>query len=360
MKVAMAIPVILFVLYLFVYGIQVPSSVEDPEFTFSTYPVINTILWLWILLTPFAVLVTWHSLYRDKRELSKDFSGVQQRHWITIGAISLLTVGLYPLWYLFARYRRTGNESKSSATYETSKRVYHQQENEVEQKESKENSREHLQKEAEVKSKYPDQQQERRELQKALGTIGSELREVDSLITSGEFQEAKELVDDIQSRLTSLEGAITQEGFGDLRAEVKRLESKADQKLSKPHVFEQFRNMDSSKFEGLVAKLIEHQGWEAWTAGDTTDKDIDVIAMKQDTPEKQLHFIQVKRYDENTKVESEDIKQCADLYDRGGEKPDAVFVVTSNRFSKEAKNVADDFDVQLVDCSQLYEMLAET
>ena len=34
---------------------------------------------------------------------------MNQRHWITIGIVSYFTAGLYLLWYLFARYKRTRN-----------------------------------------------------------------------------------------------------------------------------------------------------------------------------------------------------------------------------------------------------------
>lgn len=57
---------------------------------------------------------------------------------------------------------------------------------------------------------------------------------------------------------------------------------------------------------------------------------------------------------------SKDIQRYAGLYARRDEKPDAVFVVTSNRFTKEAKKVAENRDVRLVDCDELYKMLTET
>jgi len=78
------------------------SNVDDP-------PILDLIISAWLYSILLSVILFWHSIYRDKQELSKDFSNINQRHWITIGIISCYTAGLYPFWYLLSRYKRTRN-----------------------------------------------------------------------------------------------------------------------------------------------------------------------------------------------------------------------------------------------------------
>jgi hypothetical protein len=127
----------------------------------------------------------------------------------------------------------------------------------------------------------------------------------------------------------------------------------------KSHVLNQLREMDPYEFEELVAKIWERQGWDAEATSCSTDRGVDVIATKEDALENRRHLIQVKRHGENTTVGSEDIQRYASLYQRD-EQVDNVFVVTSNRFTSEAEEVAKRRDVSTLNGDELYKMLIET
>jgi tRNA A-37 threonylcarbamoyl transferase component Bud32 len=111
MKASIVVPLALFVLYILIHVVQTPSSVEGPEITFSTYPIVSIFLWLSVLSFPFGGFFLIHSFWKDKQELAKDFSDVNQRHWITIIIFSYFSSGIYLLWYSYSRYRLTKNEA---------------------------------------------------------------------------------------------------------------------------------------------------------------------------------------------------------------------------------------------------------
>jgi HJR/Mrr/RecB family endonuclease len=375
-KISIAVPLALFLLYMFAYLMQVPTGIEDAEITFGTYPAVNTILWLFILSPLFAVVLFWHSLYRDKQELSKDFPDVKQRHWITIAVFSYFTAGLYPASYLFFRYMRIKTGVQLWSTDEPSDGADSRREDIEVKKGNQETRPQQSQKEvrAEIEqseqrdqkesnqqeSEYLDQQQERRqEVQERVKSIRSDLKTVDSLITDAEFRQAKQLVDKIESRIVSVKREASQKRFEEIKTEVKRLEQKRDGKLTKSHILRQLRNMDPYEFEKLVAKIWRKQGWDAKPTSGSTDRGVDVVATKEDAFEKRRHLIQVKRHGENTTVGSGDIQRYASLYQRD-EQVDNVFIVTSNRFTSEAKEVAKRRDVSIVNGDELYEMLTET
>ena len=93
-----------------------PSSVDGSEVTLSAYPLRASMVWAYILSSMIAVFQLPHAIYRDKKELSKDYSSVNQRHWITVGILLYFSGGLYYLWYLLARYWRTKNDTVSGGS----------------------------------------------------------------------------------------------------------------------------------------------------------------------------------------------------------------------------------------------------
>ena len=88
-----------------------PSSVDGSEVTLSAYPLRASMVWAYILSSMVAIFQLPHAIYRDKKELSKDYSSVTQRHWITVGILLYFSGGIYYLWYLLARYWRTRNDT---------------------------------------------------------------------------------------------------------------------------------------------------------------------------------------------------------------------------------------------------------
>lgn len=210
------------------------------------------------------------------------------------------------------------------------------------------------------KKETVEKQERKIEIQDEIDSIDSELAKIDRFITDAEFQEAKNLLDDIKSDISCLTQQTPQDSFDDIRKELQSLTKESNDRLSKSHSLTILREMSPYEFEEFVAKLWEKQGWNAQVTSGSTDRGVDVIATKEDTFEKRRHFIQVKRHSKTSKVGSEDIQRYAGLYARRDEKPDAVFVVTSNTFTKEAKKVAKNRDVRTVDRDELYQMLIET
>lgn len=99
--------VIGFIIVVLAFAVVSPD-VEGPNA--DNTPLLDAIIFAWFFSILFSVILFWHSLYRDKQELSKDFPDINQRHWVTIWFFSYFTAGLYPLWYLLARYKRTRND----------------------------------------------------------------------------------------------------------------------------------------------------------------------------------------------------------------------------------------------------------
>jgi restriction endonuclease Mrr len=197
------------------------------------------------------------------------------------------------------------------------------------------------------------------EIEKKVQLLRSKLSQVDSLITDAEFGPARQLIDDFEKPINKLKEKSSQDRFDTLGDELQQLEQKCNNRLSKPRVLKQLREIDPYEFEKLVAKIWEKQGWDAKVKSGSGDRGIDVEATKEDTFEKRRHLIQVKRHGENTVVGSEDIQRYASLYQRD-ERVDNVFVVTSNRFTSEAIEVAKNRDVSTIDGDELYQMLTET
>lgn len=104
-----------FILALFVYAL-LPGSTDGAEVTLSTYPLRASILWAYIISSMVTIFQLPHAIYRDKKELSKDYSSVNQRHWITVGILLYFSGGLYYLWYLLARYWRARNDTVSGGS----------------------------------------------------------------------------------------------------------------------------------------------------------------------------------------------------------------------------------------------------
>lgn len=116
------------------------------------------------------------------------------------------------------------------------------------------------------------------------------------------------------------------------------------------------QQMDPYAFEHLVADLWERMGWETEVPSAGADEGVDVIARKS-VPYDQTTLIQAKRYGSDTTVGSPEIQQYASLkhqYDG----VDKVVMVTTNRYTGQAADLADRLNVKLVDGTDLIELLA--
>ena len=117
------------------------------------------------------------------------------------------------------------------------------------------------------------------------------------------------------------------------------------------------QQMDPYDFEYFIADLWERIGWETEVPSASMDQGVDIIATK-DHPYRQTTLLQAKRYGPNTTVGSPDIQQYASLihqYDR----VDKVIVVTTNRFTSQARDLANRFNVKLINGDELAELVAQ-
>lgn len=105
------------------------------------------------------------------------------------------------------------------------------------------------------------------------------------------------------------------------------------------------QSIDPYDFEELVAKLWDNKGYTTNLRKKSNDKGIDIEAKKGDIKE----VIQVKRYSEGNKIGSADVRKYATLY----QQTDAnnVVLVTSGGVTKQARDLADDLNIKIIDGS---------
>jgi hypothetical protein len=108
-------------------------------------------------------------------------------------------------------------------------------------------------------------------------------------------------------------------------------------------------------FEHLIADLWAKQGWETRVLQASNDRGIDVEARRADSFE-QKHLIQVKRYSADNKVGSEMVQQYASLRHQE-ENVDAVIIITTSDFTRQAKEIATDLNLKLINGSDLVELI---
>jgi restriction system protein len=123
---------------------------------------------------------------------------------------------------------------------------------------------------------------------------------------------------------------------------------------TKEYLLARLQNMDPYAFEQFVADVWDRLGWQTNVVGEPGDKGIDVIAIQG--AEKQL--IQAKRYGPDTTVGSPEVQQYASLRLQE-ENVDGVTIVTTGTFSNQARELAPDLDVLLINGDELLEMIEE-
>ena len=117
------------------------------------------------------------------------------------------------------------------------------------------------------------------------------------------------------------------------------------------------QQMDAYEFEYFVADLWTQMGWETEVSSAAGDKGVDVIA-RQSMPYDQLLLIQAKRYGPNTTVGSPDVQQYASLRQQF-EDVDKVLIVTTNEFTQQARETADQLNVKLIDGERLVHLIEQ-
>lgn len=117
------------------------------------------------------------------------------------------------------------------------------------------------------------------------------------------------------------------------------------------------QELDDYDFEHLIADLWADQGWKTRVHQASNDRGIDVEA-RRDDPFEQKHLIQAKRYSEGNKVGSEKIQQYASLRHQE-ENVDAVVIVTTSSYTKQAEEMAADLNLKLINGNDLVQIIQE-
>jgi len=117
---------------------------------------------------------------------------------------------------------------------------------------------------------------------------------------------------------------------------------------------QQLQEMDPYDFEEKVAEVWEAKGYDTHVRQGSQDRAIDVEAVQG----AQRVLIQAKRYGSNNKVGAEDVRKYATLWQQ---EPDAsrVILVTTSSFTSEAKRIAAEQNVQIIDGPSFVDMLEE-
>lgn len=124
--------------------------------------------------------------------------------------------------------------------------------------------------------------------------------------------------------------------------------------VDRGQVLGHLREMNEYDFERFIADLWERQGWDTTLTQGSNDGGIDVVAEKM-SPFDQKHLIQAKKYGPNTTVRVREVREYSSL--RGREGADAVIVVTTGSFSRQALDEAERLNVKLIDSTGLLDII---
>lgn len=115
--------------------------------------------------------------------------------------------------------------------------------------------------------------------------------------------------------------------------------------------------MDEYEFEELVADVWEAQGWNTEVTSGSGDRGIDVIAEKQGLVDEKM-LIQAKRYQDGNNVGGRDVREYSSLQLQESN-IDSVVIVTTSSFTRQAKDIAGNLNVKLVDGTSFAASVAE-
>jgi predicted transcriptional regulator len=116
--------------------------------------------------------------------------------------------------------------------------------------------------------------------------------------------------------------------------------------------------LSPTEFENLFSEIMEEYGWETNLTPDSGDRGVDIVA-KKEAPFSQRVLIQVKKYQNDNLIGSGDIQKYSGLKNRTGETVDAVVVATTSGFTNEAKKVANNRDIKLINGTEIRSYLSK-
>lgn len=117
-------------------------------------------------------------------------------------------------------------------------------------------------------------------------------------------------------------------------------------------------SIDDRAFEHFVSDLFESYGWSTRVTQQSGDKGVDVIARQNEPVDLKL-LIQAKKYSKSNKVTRAEVQQYAGLYTHE-ENVSSVIIVSTSTFGRSAVQVADEADVELIDRSDLVDLIQDT
>lgn len=121
-------------------------------------------------------------------------------------------------------------------------------------------------------------------------------------------------------------------------------------------VLNEIIGMDGGLFEQFVADLWRVQGWNVTVTQNSRDRGVDIIAEKS-TPFSQKQVIQAKCNSRGNKITSPDVQQYNSLKDQI-DGVDAVVIVTTSTFTSQAKQLASNLNVKIIDGPTVIELLS--
>lgn len=124
---------------------------------------------------------------------------------------------------------------------------------------------------------------------------------------------------------------------------------------SRTELLNNLREMDEYEFEKLVADVWSERGWSTTVTTGSNDRGIDVIAEKHN-PFSQKQLIQAKRYSSGNKVGSPEIQQYSSLRQQESD-VDAIIVISTSSFSKQAQRTAEDLNVKTINGDEFAKLI---
>lgn len=120
-------------------------------------------------------------------------------------------------------------------------------------------------------------------------------------------------------------------------------------------MLQELRKAKPFDFEHLIADLWEQMGYQTDVIQQSNDKGIDVQAIDQ-LGEKYL--IQVKRHGPDSTISGPQIREYSGLYLQE-DGVDRVYVVTTNEFTQQANQIAEEVGVKLINGDQLVRLIKQ-
>lgn len=131
-------------------------------------------------------------------------------------------------------------------------------------------------------------------------------------------------------------------------------EGKQYQSLPNKELLEELYNLTPTEFEHFIADCWGEQGFSTEVTSHGDDLGIDVLAERQ-KPWREKHAIQVKRHRPDSTINLDTIRNYGAIDKMGG--ADKAFIVTTSRFTENARKAAERLDIELIDGIELTEFI---